>query len=99
MKYGIPVFQPKVRAPYFSTAYSEPSPVFNNGSEEIQKIRSSFDPNNQLIISDKRDEIIRYAVDQIRGFNYSKIEKRYRPYNISKDAYDLNFYNYGFKEI
>ena len=97
MNYKMDVFQPSVRS-YFSTA-SELSPSFNNGSSEIQIITSAFDPNNQLIIADKRDVIIRFAVDRVRGFNYFKIEKRYRPYNISKDAYDLNFYNYGFKEI
>ena len=57
MKYDIPAFQPTVRAPYFSTA-SELSPAFNNGSAQIQKIRNSFDPNNQLIKADKRDDIL-----------------------------------------
>lgn len=98
MKYDPPTFQPTSRAPYFSTA-SELSPAFNNGSAQVQKIRNSLDPNNQLIRADKRDDIIQFAVNRVRGFNYSKTDKRYRPYNIRKDAYDLNFYNYGFREI
>ena len=98
MKYDIPAFQPTVRAPYFSTA-SELSPAFNNNSAQVQKIRNSLDPNNQLIRADKRDDIIQFSVNRVRGFNYSKTDKRYRPYNIRKDAYDLNFYNYGFREI
>ena len=98
MKYNAPIFQPDTRSGYFSTAM-ELSPVFNNFSVPIQKIRNSLDPNNNLIKADKRDDLIQYAVNNVRAFNYNKIEKRYRPYNIRKDAYDLNFFNYGIKEV
>jgi hypothetical protein len=51
MKYDIPVFQPTSRSPYFSTLM-EISPAFNNGSAQVQKIRNSLDPNNQLMIKE-----------------------------------------------
>jgi hypothetical protein len=37
------------------------------------------------------------VIDSKRAFNYSRQPKKYIPYNIPKDAYDLFFYNYGFQ--
>ena len=44
-----------------------------------------------------RFHIVEYYANGRRAFNYSKEPKRYRPYEIAKDAYDINFYNYGFQ--
>ena len=49
------------------------------------------------IENERRALIIEYLVDGRRAFNYSKEPKRYRPYEIAKDAYDINYYNYGFQ--
>jgi hypothetical protein len=79
---------------YKSTA-EQLSPTFNDLSQAVANNRKRPET---LVIGDKRDEIISYYVGQCRAFNYAPFMKRYRPYNIDKDAYDLNFYNYGFNK-
>ncbi len=84
---------------YNPVTLNELSPVFNNSVEKIERARSSVNFNNQLVSNEKRHDILAFQVDRLRGFNYSNLSKKYRPYEIPKDAYDLNFYNPGFKEL
>jgi|LakMenE01Jun11ns_1017448.scaffolds.fasta_scaffold8231340_1 hypothetical protein len=99
MKYEPPFqVQPEERTYY--TTFNDLSPTFNDFTAKKSKLIADANPLMH-IENDRRVEIIQYFVDKRKAFNYSKEPKRYRPYDIAKDAYDYNFYNYGFviKEI
>ena len=93
--YEPPFQQPLDQRSYYTTL-SELSPTFNDFTAIKSKLIASSNPPT-FIDNEKRAEIVKYYVDNRRAFNYSKDPKRYRPYNIAKDAYDYNFYNYGFQ--
>jgi len=95
MKYEPPFSQEPDERTYYTTL-SELSPTFNDFTAKKSKLIADANPDKH-IENDRRVEIIKYFVDKRRAFNYSKEPKRYRPYNIAKDAYDYNFYNYGFQ--
>lgn len=99
MKYE-PPFQVESDERTYYTTLSELSPTFNDFTAKKSKLIADANPPKH-IENDRRVEIIKYFVDKRQAFNYSKEPKRYRPYDIAKDAYDYNFYNYGFamKEI
>ena len=96
MKYEPPFqVQPEERTYY--TTFNDLSPTFNDFTAKKSKLVADANPP-RYVENERRAEIVRYFVDKRRAFNYSKEPKRYRPYEIAKDAYDLNFYNYGFVE-
>lgn len=79
---------------------SVPNHIMQNDiGDDISRVLSKYKRSDNLIDSNKRDTIITYVIDDKRAFNYSnsKDPKKFIPYNIPKDAYDLFFYNYGFK--
>jgi hypothetical protein len=95
MKYEPPYqVQPEERTYY--TTLNELSPTFNDFTAKKSKLVADANPP-RYVENERRAEIVRYFVDKRRAFNYSKEPKRYRPYDISKDAYDYNYYNYGFQ--
>jgi hypothetical protein len=71
----------------------------NDIGDDISRVLSNYKRPDNLIGSIQRDTIVAYVMDSKRAFNYSNSRepKKYIPYNIPKDAYDLFFYNYGFK--
>jgi len=99
MKYEPPYqVQPEERTYY--TTLNELSTTFNGFTAKKSKLVADANPP-RYIENERRALIIEYLVDGRRAFNYSREPKRYRPYEIAKDAYDINYYNYGFviKEI
>ena len=84
----------------YYTTLNDLHPTFNDFTAKKSKLIADANPPRS-VENERRAEIIMYFVDKRRAFNYSKEPKRYRPYDISKDAYDYNFYNYGFvmKEV
>ena len=95
MKYE-PPYQVEPDKKTYHTTLKELHPTFNDFTAKKSKLIADANPPKH-IENDRRVEIIKYFVDNRRAFNYSKEPKRYRPYNIAKDAYDYNFYNYGFQ--
>lgn len=93
--YEPPFQQPSDQLTYYSTL-NELSATFNDFTGIKSKLVAQANPP-KFIDNEKRAEIVQYYVDNRRAFNYSKDPKRYRPYDIAKDAYDYNFYNYGFQ--
>ncbi len=93
----IPPYQVEPNKRTYYTTLNELSTTFNGFTAMKSKLVEDSHPPN-YIGNERRAEIVNYYVDQRRAFNYSKDGKRYRPYDIAKDAYDLNFYNYGFQE-
>jgi hypothetical protein len=93
--YEPPFQQPSDQRTYYTTL-NELSATFNDFTALKSKLVASANPP-KFIESEKRAEIVKYYVDNRRAFNYSKDPRRYRPYDIAKDAYDYNFYNYGFQ--
>ena len=93
--YEPPFQQPLDQRTYYSTS-TDISPTFNDFTALKAKLVASANPP-KFIENEKRAEIVKYYVDNRRAFNYSKDPRRYRPYDIAKDAYDYNFYNYGFQ--
>ena len=91
-------YEPDKRTYY--TTLNELSTTFNDFTAMKSKLINNSHPPN-FIGNERRVEIVKYFVDKRRAFNYSKDNKRYKPYDIAKDAYDYNFYNYGFtmKEV
>jgi len=69
----------------------------NDIGEDVSRILGNYRRQSNLLNGYKRDEIVSYVIDSKRAFNYSRQPKKYIPYNIPKDAYDLFFYNYGFQ--
>ena len=95
-KYEAPFsYEPEQRTYY--TTLNELSPTFNDFTAMKSKLIAEANPP-RYIENERRADIITYFVDNRRAFNYSKDPKRYRPYDIAKDAYDYNFYNYGFQQ-
>ena len=86
--------QPDERTYY--TTLNVLSPTFNDFTAKKSKLVADANPPKH-VENERRAEIVRYFVDRRRAFNYSKDPKRYRPYDIAKDAYDYNYYNYGFQ--
>ena len=78
---------------------SSPNHLLQNdiGEDVSRALKYKKQPVN-LIDSNRRNEIVTYVVDNKRAFNYVRQPKKYIPYNVPKDAYDLFFYNYGFKQ-
>jgi len=93
--YEPPFQQPSDQRTYYTTL-NELSATFNDFTALKSKLVASANPP-KFIENEKRAEIVKYYVDNRRAFNYSKDPRRYRPYDIAKDAYDYNFYNYGFQ--
>ena len=93
--YEPPFQQPSDQRTYYTTL-NELSPTFNDFTALKSKLVASANPP-KFIENEKRAEIVKFYVDNRRAFNYSKDPRRYRPYDIAKDAYDYNFYNYGFQ--
>ncbi len=93
--YEPPFQQPSDQRTYYSTL-NELSATFNDFTALKSKLVASANPP-KFIENEKRAEIVKYYVDNRRAFNYSKDPRKYRPYDIAKDAYDYNFYNYGFQ--
>ena len=89
-------YQVEPKRAYYTTL-NELSTTFNDFTEMKTKLIKNANPP-QYINNERRDVIIKYFVDKRRAFNYSKEPKRYKPYDIAKDAYDYNFFNYGFKQ-
>jgi hypothetical protein len=87
-------YQPEERT-YF-TVLNDLSATFNDFTAKKSKLVADANPPRH-VENERRAEIVRYFVDKRRAFNYSKDPKRYRPYDIAKDAYDYNYYNYGFQ--
>ena len=78
---------------------SVPNNLLQNDIGEDVSIALKYKKKNvDLIDGNRRNEIVTYVIDNKRAFNYVREPKRYIPYNVSKDAYDLFFYNYGFKQ-
>ena len=96
MKYNPPFQVEPDKRTYYTTS-SELSTTFNDFTALKSKLVAAANPP-RYIENERRHIIVKYFVDNRRAFNYSKQPKRYRPYEIAKDAYDLNFYNYGFLE-
>jgi hypothetical protein len=99
MKYEPPYqVQPDKRTYY--TTLNELSPTFNDFTAKKSKLVADANPP-RYIENERRHLIVEYYVNGRKAFNYSKEPKRYRPYEIAKDAYDINYYNYGFvmKEV
>lgn len=94
MKYNLIQIEPDKRT-YFTTL-SELSPTFNDFTAKKMKLINDANPP-KYIENERRALIVQYLVDNRRAFNYSKNVKRYRPYEIAKDAYDINYFNYGFQ--
>ena len=88
-------YEPNKRTYY--TTLNELSTTFNGFTAMKSNLIKNANPPN-FIGNERRVEIIKYFVDKRRAFNYSKDTKRYKPYDIAKDAYDYNFYNYGFQQ-
>ena len=93
--YEPPFQQPSDQRTYYTTL-NELSATFNDFTALKSKLVASANPP-KFIENEKRAEIVKYYVDNRRAFNYSKDPRRYRPYDIANDAYDYNFYNYGFQ--
>ena len=93
--YEPPFQQPSDQRTYYTTL-NELSATFNDFTALKSKLVANAHPP-KFIENEKRAEIVQYYVDNRRAFNYSKDPRRYRPYDIAKDAYDYNFYNYGFQ--
>ena len=87
-------YQPEERTYY--TVLNDLSATFNDFTAKKSKLVADANPPKH-VENERRAEIVRYFVDRRRAFNYSKDPKRYRPYDIAKDAYDYNYYNYGFQ--
>lgn len=87
-------YQPEERTYY--TVLNDLSATFNDFTAKKSKLVADANPPRH-VENERRAEIVRYFVDKRRAFNYSKDPKRYRPYDIAKDAYDYNYYNYGFQ--
>jgi len=87
-------YQPEERTYY--TVLNDLSATFNDFTAKKSKLVADANPPRH-VENERRAEIVRYFVDKRRAFNYSKEPKRYRPYDIAKDAYDYNYYNYGFQ--
>lgn len=99
MKYNPPYqVEPDQRTYY--TTLKELHPTFNDFTAKKSKLIADANPP-RYIDNERRALIVQYFVDNRRAFNYSKEPRRFRPYEIAKDAYDINYYNYGFqmKEI
>ena len=92
-----PLMQVEPNKRTYYTTLNEFSPSFNNFTAVRSKLIKDAHPPKH-IENERRAEIMKYFVDNRRAFNYFKEPKRYKPYNISKDAYDYNFYNYGFQQ-
>lgn len=95
MKYESP-YQVQTEERTYYTTLNELSPAFNDFTAKKSKLVADANPP-KYVENERRAEIVRYFVDKRRAFNYSKDPKRYRPYDIAKDAYDYNYYNYGFQ--
>ena len=91
-----PPFQQSPDKRTYYTTLNELSATFNDFTAIKSKLVAQANPP-KFIDNEKRAEIIKYYVDERRAFNYSKDPRRYRPYDIAKDAYDYNLYNYGFQ--
>ena len=86
-------YEPNKRTYY--TTLNELSTTFNGFTAVKSNLIKNANPPN-FIGNERRAEVMKYFVDNRRAFNYFKEPKRYKPYDIAKDAYDYNFYNYGF---
>ena len=78
---------------------SVPNNLLQNDIGEDVSIALKYKKKHvDLIDGNRRNEIVTYVIDNKRAFNYVREPKQYIPYNVPKDAYDLFFYNYGFKQ-
>ena len=84
----IPPYQVEPNKRTYYTTLNELSTTFNGFTAMKSKLVEDSHPPN-YIGNERRAEIVNYYVDKRRAFNYSKDGKRYRPYDIAKDAYDL----------
>ena len=84
----------------YYTTLNELSTTFNGFTAVKSKLVLDANPP-QYCENERRRVIVEHFVDKRRAFNYSKELKRHRPYAIARNAYDYNYFNYGFtmKEV